>query len=384
MTIFRSTNLALLKTISVLIPLLFMLPSAHAQVCGDSEPDAGEQCDDGNLANGDGCDATCQVEAGFECSSAISGQTTENLLQNGSFEAGDTGWNQSGIPSLPICTPSTCGSGNDFSIEQLSGGWFRAGDAVSAASATASQIVNIPTDATTLELAIWPAACEPEGGNGDTITVAIDGNEVFNSATCNSSASYDIFPSIDLAIASGGPYNDNTPHVIAITGMMDFTPGDAGSGTIYVDNVVLSRPLNPPIPPNPSACIELFCGDGVTSAGEQCDDANLIDGDGCSSSCQIELPDSDGDGVTDDVDNCTLVANSAQIDSDADGFGNVCDADLNNDGVVNFIDLGIFRSVFFSNDADADFNGDGVVNFIDLAIIRGQFFQTPGPSGLIP
>jgi cysteine-rich repeat protein len=38
-------------------------------VCGDGIIDGpGEQCDDGNVTPGDGCDATCQPEGGFECS----------------------------------------------------------------------------------------------------------------------------------------------------------------------------------------------------------------------------------------------------------------------------------------------------------------------------
>lgn len=31
-----------------------------------------------------------------------------------------------------------------------------------------------------------------------------------------------------------------------------------------------------------------MCGDGVRQHGEQCEDGNLVDGDGCSSLCQIE------------------------------------------------------------------------------------------------
>ncbi|MFK8014177.1 MAG: thrombospondin type 3 repeat-containing protein [Gammaproteobacteria bacterium] len=90
--------------------------------------------------------------------------------------------------------------------------------------------------------------------------------------------------------------------------------------------------------------------------------------------------DTDGDGVDDSVDNCSTVANPAQIDSNGDGFGNRCDADLNNDLIVNVADLGLLRAVFFTADADADFNGDNVVNVSDLGILRSAFFQPPGPG----
>ncbi|MFK8013918.1 MAG: hypothetical protein AB8G17_00580 [Gammaproteobacteria bacterium] len=90
--------------------------------------------------------------------------------------------------------------------------------------------------------------------------------------------------------------------------------------------------------------------------------------------------DSDGDGVPDACDNCTVVANALQEDSDNDGFGNQCDADFNQDCVVNVQDLGFLRSVFFTNDPDADLNSDGVVNIIDLGVLRTLFFMPPGPS----
>jgi len=100
--------------------------------------------------------------------------------------------------------------------------------------------------------------------------------------------------------------------------------------------------------------------------------------------CAIAVSDSDNDGITDDLDNCTLQANADQRDSNGDGYGNACDADLNGDGTTNPIDLGLFKLVFFSSDADADFNGDGVVNAVDLGILRTLFFSAPGPSALAP
>jgi arylsulfate sulfotransferase len=109
--------------------------------------------------------------------------------------------------------------------------------------------------------------------------------------------------------------------------------------------------------------------------------------------------DKDGDGIPDYNDNCILKANGSllqdagynvQLDSDGDGYGNVCDPDLNNDGQVNSLDLGIMRRLFYTNntqaefDQDADLNGDGYVNSLDLGIVKSLFSQPPGPSALAP
>jgi poly(3-hydroxybutyrate) depolymerase len=60
----------------------------------------------------------------------------------------------------------------------------------------------------------------------------------------------------------------------------------------------------------------------------------------------LRTTDDDEDGVTDTADNCVLVANNNQRDTNSDGFGNICDPDLNNDCVVNFVDLGMMKSLF--------------------------------------
>lgn len=95
--------------------------------------------------------------------------------------------------------------------------------------------------------------------------------------------------------------------------------------------------------------------------------------------------DSDGDGVSDDLDNCTLVANPDQKDQDGDGYGTACDADFNNDGNTNFLDLGIFVGNFqVAGDLITDLNGDGTTNFLDFGMFVNMFMQPPGPSGSVP
>lgn len=104
--------------------------------------------------------------------------------------------------------------------------------------------------------------------------------------------------------------------------------------------------------------------------------------------------DTDGDGVADAADNCLAVANASQTDSNGDDIGNACDPDVagpggagDDDCMVNFLDLGVFRAAFFGSDPHLDLSGpggepDGVVNFVDLNVVKSFFLGPPGPSGL--
>ncbi len=107
---------------------------------------------------------------------------------------------------------------------------------------------------------------------------------------------------------------------------------------------------------------------------------------------EIEPPpapiDTDADGVLDALDNCTMTINPTQLDADQDGYGNICDADLNNSGLVTTADFGILRSVLnqaagsSATAAAADLNGSGTVTTADFAILRARLNTAPGPSGL--
>jgi cysteine-rich repeat protein len=56
-------------------------------LCGNGTLNSGEQCDDGNVANGDGCSSTCQVEVTIEYQ-----QDFEGLNAGSASALGDDGW----------------------------------------------------------------------------------------------------------------------------------------------------------------------------------------------------------------------------------------------------------------------------------------------------
>ena len=137
----------------------------------------------------------------------------------------------------------------------------------------------------------------------------------------------------------------------------------------------------PPIGVAATAIVDARNGGGFYSARtsvEVIDDsgAQITSASGIYGSALID--DGDADGAPDTIDTCRTRANPDQRDSDGDGAGNACDADLNNDQIVNMEDLGLLRQRFFSNDPDADLNGDGVVNVVDLGRFRLLFGSAPG------
>ena len=93
--------------------------------------------------------------------------------------------------------------------------------------------------------------------------------------------------------------------------------------------------------------------------------------------------DTDGDGTVDSSDNCSNVINAGQDDTDGDACGNLCDADYDDDGTVNFIDFSAFSFAFGSSDLEKDHTEPvaGNINFIDFSFFSNAFASTPGPSG---
>jgi uncharacterized protein (TIGR03790 family) len=126
---------------------------------------------------------------------------------------------------------------------------------------------------------------------------------------------------------------------------------------------------------------------------------NVWIGDPLMTSFELALPvaDSDGDGTSDDDDNCLIVPNTDQRDTDGDGYGNLCDPDFDGDGRVttswgvttppalrgDLEDVEIAASGG-PYDPDLDLDGDGDVDTLDVGLTSMFLFLPPGPSGVAP
>jgi len=106
------------------------------------------------------------------------------------------------------------------------------------------------------------------------------------------------------------------------------------------------------------------------------------------------VADADEDGIADDDDNCTLAPNgpdipdaggNVQLDTDGDGYGNLCDPDFNNNGVVDPADFSLLKFRFGQQGfPEQDLNGNGIVDPFDFSLLKSMFGQPPGPAAEPP
>jgi cysteine-rich repeat protein len=211
-------------------------------LCGNGTIDAGEQCDDGNTANLDGCNNACQAEPS-------------------EVEPNEDG------------TPSTGGgtiSGNDFAIAAadangaFTGSMQLVAHIMPAGDEDVFAFQNTQTGAVSVKFDIWSSALGvgvPCGGTTDTVlvirnaaaAVLLRNDDRGGAADRCSSATYVLAPGQRVYVQI-------------------FRYGDSTT----IPNYVLT------------AAYTSLCGNGTLDSGEQCDDGNVANGDGCSATCQLE------------------------------------------------------------------------------------------------
>ena len=101
--------------------------------------------------------------------------------------------------------------------------------------------------------------------------------------------------------------------------------------------------------------------------------------------------DADADGVLNATDNCPLVPNVAQTNSDAsnaalnragtDGLGDACDADIDGDGYTDVQETGLGENpATYCIIMRADLDGDHAVSILDLSVAAQSFGKTVPPT----
>lgn len=63
-------------------------------------------------------------------------------------------------------------------------------------------------------------------------------------------------------------------------------------------------------------CVSTTCGDGVVTEGEECDDGNLVEGDGCTADCQYDCEedaDCDDEDVCNGTERCNLETHQCEL-----------------------------------------------------------------------
>jgi cysteine-rich repeat protein len=270
--------------------------------CGDGNTDNDEECDDGNQQSGDGCSASCTIEA----------PTTETDCANAVDDDGDgnVDCDDADCNADPACAGMVeldCTNGLDDDGD---------GDIDCADSNCATDPACVP-------------ATETDCTNG--VDDDGDGNTDCNDADCNGDPGCAGMVETDCTngldddgdgATDCADTNCATDPACVAGGETDCTNGldDDGDGaTDCADSDCTADP----------ACAAPVCGDGTVDPGEQCDDGNVTAGDGCDAACMFESTGCTAATPTDvtanidgaNVTGTTDAANPSFYRGACDGFG---------------------------------------------------------------
>lgn len=235
--------------------------------CGDNffQPGLGEQCDDGNLQDGDGCDALCKTEV---CGDGKINNSGKEQCDNGAANS-DTAKDA----CRKDCTKARCGDGVADSNEGCDDGNQVETDACrnSCVSATCGD--------GTVQASV--EQCDAGGDNSDSVKDACRKN--CTKARCG-----------DTVIDTGEECDDG-----------NLKDSDGCSASCKKEPAPspapepVTKPVSPIVSPSPAPSPESasVCGNGAKEGVEECDDGNTTDGDGCSAICKTEAAGTPGGSI---------------------------------------------------------------------------------------
>jgi len=307
--------------------------SCESAVCGDGFVWAGkEQCDDGNDINTDSC---LKIEG--QCNLAVCG---DGFLYEGQEQCDDGNFlNYDGCSNVCSVEPeAVCGNGVTEVGEQCDDGNTNNGDSC---NAECGVICPMPI-------------CQEEALEGCSY---VDNNKFGNNG-CS------LYPcgvlQCETEICGNGKDNDGDglidsedPDCLENSGCASSDDCLEGERCEFIDNAGVCVPAENEICDDgkdndgdglidldDSDCKvikEVVCGNGIVEEGEQCDDSNLIAGDGCSATCIVEEAEEGrcGDGICSSeelllgicLEDCDVVCPDVEnpvCGKDGNTYGNSC------------------------------------------------------------
>jgi cysteine-rich repeat protein len=326
--------------------------SCETNVCGNSTIESGEQCDDGNTINGDGCSALCQ----------------SNVCGNSVIEPGeecDDGNAVSGDGCSSLCVFEGCPlTGTWRSLSPFDRVWTF----VEAPDGTLSGLAYPPTS---------PSTVTPLTGSrtGTTVSISLGGQVATGTMNdCDGLSLTLASIQFDLTRTRSTYCGDGTTQA----------PDESCDDGNFVNGDGCTV-----------ACAAAICGNGIVEGSEQCDDGNATNGDGCSAVCQtnvcgnstIESGEQCDDGNTINGDGC-----SARCQSNVCGNSVIEDGEECDDGNATSGDscsaLCAFEGCPLTGTwRGLSFRGDDVTwTFVEAVdgTLSGVMYFTGAPAGAFP
>ncbi len=249
-------------------------PTCHAEGCGNGTIECGEECDDGfsNGAPGDPCDANCHVvQAANVVFIPGSHHGTSACMLEWAIENAAT-------PGFPSTTQACIDGDPACDADGATDGvcTFHVSACINVTDARLPRCHARPVQYLKVRR---PSPIKPnddvEAADAQLLVSALDG----------------LGPTIkagDTVLKSGAPdaqsdhctatFVQRVPHSSGVSGRRLLSAGATDVNGGRISNRMALRCL-----PNPAVC-----GNGVVEIGEQCDDGNTTDCDGCSSTCRRE------------------------------------------------------------------------------------------------
>ncbi len=300
-------------------------------VCGNGTQSGAETCDDGNLTSGDGCDANCTttacgngvVTAGEACDdgngSALDGCDPVCVIEPLEIEPNEDG---------SISTGGGATTGNDFGTANpdANGAYAAPISIVGAITPAGDEDVFLfenPTAASvTARFDVWNPALGinvPCGTSIDTVIQVRDAAGTSITFNDDRNGIADRCSRVSVGIDAGASvyvqvfdFGDNG--AIAGYGLVaSYAPAACGDAAVNAGEECDDGNTN-----NADGCTNActVCGNGTQSGTEACDDGNTTNGDGCDANCTVTAC---GNGVQTAGEECED-GNTA----DGDGCSSAC------------------------------------------------------------